>query len=246
MSHLSSFAKPLDALVVGANGGIGRAFIEALTMDDSVRTVHAWSRHPLAVDHSKLIPRILDIADEAQLQSAVEKIERLTLVIVATGILHRADGLSPEKSYKALNSAHMMESLHINVILPALVAKYTLPRLPRNERTVFCALSARVGSISDNRLGGWYSYRAGKAALNQIIKCLSIEMRRTHPDAVCIGLHPGTVDTGLSEPFQKSLAPDHALFTTAQSAGHLLQVIDQASPEESGSLFAWDGKIIPA
>ena len=139
----------------------------------------------------------------------------------------------------------MMESFYINTVLPALIAKHVMVKIPRNERAIFCALSARIGSISDNRFGGWYSYRAGKSALNQIIKCLSIEVRRTHSQTVCIGLHPGTVNTKLSLPFQKSMAPNHKLFSPAESANHLLTVMDHVKLENSGAVYAWDGTIIP-
>ena len=245
MRNLNSFANPIDALVVGAGGGLGHAFVDALAMDDGVRTVYAWSRQALHSRHDKIVSRIVDVGDENQVQARIAEMGRLNLIIVATGILHHGQGLSPEKSYKMLHPAHMAEIFQINAILPALVAKHTLACFPRNERAVFCALSARVGSISDNRLGGWYSYRAAKAALNQIIKCLSIELRRTHPDAVCLGLHPGTVATDLSKPFQKSLASGHKLFTPAQSANYLLNVIDKASPDDSGLLMAWDGECVP-
>jgi len=246
MSILSSFNTPIDALVVGANGGIGRAFIDKLLGDANVRRVHAWSRQTCPIEHEKLSPLIIDIGDETQLKSAADTLEKLDLVIVASGILHNDQGLFPEKSYKNIDPQNMAEGFLVNTIFPALVAKHTLPRLPRHGRSIFCALSARVGSISDNRLGGWYTYRAGKAALNQIIKCLSIELHRTHKEAVCIGLHPGTVNTALSEPFQKSLATGHKLFTPEKSALHLLSVINNVTIEQSGSLLAWNSDIIPA
>ena len=246
MFSLKSFESPIDALVVGAGGGLGEAFVKALLADECVCNVYAWSRRASSEEHAKLTWQTLDIGDETQIGDAAQAINRLTLVIVTTGILHNDEGLRPEKSYKSLNIAHMTESLRINVILPALVAKHTIPKMPRKERVVFGALSARVGSISDNRLGGWYSYRAGKAALNQIIKCLSIEIRRTHTEAVCIGLHPGTVNTGLSQPFQQSMASDHKLFTPEDAADNLLHVINRTVPSQSGLVFAWDGKIIPA
>ena len=244
--ELTAFKAPIDAVVVGANGGLGHSFVKSLCEDCGVRTVHAWSRHALDIAHDKVVSRTLDVGDETQLESAVREIDRLTLIIVATGFLHDENGLYPEKSYKSLDPSHMIESFRVNAILPALIAKYTLPLLPRNERALYCALSARVGSISDNRIGGWHSYRAGKAALNQIIKCLSIELRRTHKQAVCIGLHPGTVDTGLSRPFQKSLAPTHNLFTPGKAVANLLNVIDHASCVQSGSVLAWDCSVIPA
>ena len=245
MTGFSSFDEPIDALVVGANGGLGRAFVEALVRDELVRSVNAWSRGEVAFRHDKLSSGVIDIDDESQVASSASAIGRLSLVIVATGILHNHDGMFPEKSWKDIDPGQLAESFRINAILPALVAKHTLPCLPRRGKAAFCVLSARVGSISDNRLGGWYSYRAGKAALNQIVRCLSIELSRKRPDSVCIGLHPGTVDTGLSEPFHKSLRPASRLFSPDESVLHLLQVVDTATPELSGSLLAWDGSVIP-
>ncbi|MEM6499069.1 MAG: SDR family NAD(P)-dependent oxidoreductase [Pseudomonadota bacterium] len=244
MSLLAAFEEPVDALVVGANGGLGRAFVDALLAEVNVRTVHAWSRNQSESGDPRLKQATLDVGDEEQLKEAADQIERLSLIIVATGILHGPQGLFPEKSWRALAPEHMAENFRINAILPALVIKHVVPRIPRKERAVIGALSARVGSISDNRLGGWHSYRASKSALNQLIKCLSIELRRTHPEAICLALHPGTVDTGLSEPFQKSLVAGHRLFTPDESAAHLLRVMAGATTDQSGCLMAWDGELV--
>ena len=241
---LNSFEEPVDALVVGASGGIGGAFVEHLLADKRVKSVRAWSRSGLAKSHAKLQTRRLDVGNESELREASGEVDRLTLVIIATGILHGPDGMVPEKSWKSIDPVVMVESFRVNAILPTMILKHLIPRVPRKERALLCALSARVGSISDNRLGGWHSYRASKAALNQIIQSLSIELKRTHPEALCLGLHPGTVDTDLSAPFQKSLADAHQLFSPRQSAEHLLNVIDTAKPADSGGLIAWDGKKI--
>jgi NAD(P)-dependent dehydrogenase (short-subunit alcohol dehydrogenase family) len=166
------------------------------------------------------------------------------LVLVATGVLHEASGLTPEKSWRALDGAQLARYMQVNAIGPALLAKHFLPHFPRRGRAVFAALSARVGSISDNRLGGWYGYRASKAALNMLVRTLALELGRRAPEAVCVGLHPGTVDTGLSRPFQSAVA-EGRLFSPEQSAGYLLQVIDKLTPADSGKLFAWDGAEIP-
>jgi len=139
----------------------------------------------------------------------------------------------------------MKQVFAINTIGPALVAKHFLPLLDRNRRSVFAALSARVGSISDNRLGGWYGYRASKSALNMIIKTLAIELSRRNREAICIGLHPGTVDSRLSAPFQNNVAADK-LFAPDLAATQLLEVVDQVRSEQSGRLLAWNGLEIPA
>ena len=244
ISNLESFPDPVDALVVGANGGLGRAFVDALIQCGNVRTVHAWSRRASLHRGQKLASRIVDVDDEAQLKAAVGGIDRLSLVVVATGVLHNDNGLGPEKTWRSIEPGHMAETFRVNAILPLLIAKHTLPLFPRKERALFCCLSARVGSISDNRLGGWYSYRASKAALNQSIRCLSIELRRTHPQAICIGMHPGTVDTALSRPFHKTLSAAHRLFAPKEAVGHMLRVVDGVTPDDSGSILAWDGSLI--
>jgi len=138
----------------------------------------------------------------------------------------------------------MERSYRINAIGPALVAKHFLPLLTRERKAMFAALSARVGSIEDNQLGGWHAYRASKAALNMLLKTLSIELARQNPTAICVGLHPGTVDTRLSGPFQRGV-PEGKLFSPQKSARHLLNVLDTLSPEQSGQIFAWDGQRIP-
>jgi NAD(P)-dependent dehydrogenase (short-subunit alcohol dehydrogenase family) len=222
------------AVVIGASGGVGSALTTALRASDRFGEVHALSR-----------TTGLDLEDEASIAAAAAGIASgpaPALVLVATGVLH--SGFEPERSYRALDPNQMARDYRINTIGPALIAKHFLPLLPRDRRSIFAALSARVGSISDNRLGGWHSYRASKAALNMILRNLAIELARTHPQAVVAGLHPGTVDTGLSAPFQRGVKPGK-LFSPAQSAGYLLDVIDELQPTDSGGLFAWDGARIP-
>jgi NAD(P)-dependent dehydrogenase (short-subunit alcohol dehydrogenase family) len=185
----------------------------------------------------------IDLTDEESIDQAVAaatSAEPLDLVIVATGILHRRDGLRPEKSMGDLQPAAMADVFAINTIGPALVAKYCLPRMRRGHKTVFAAISARVGSISDNRLGGWMSYRASKAALNMIMKSLAVEQARRSPDSVVVTLHPGTVATRLSRPYSQNV-PGQQLFTADQSANYLLNVIDALHTRDSGGFFAWDG-----
>lgn len=188
----------------------------------------------------------LDLEDESSIAAAAGRIAQgpaPALILVATGVLHH--GETPERSFRAMTAEHLLRDYRVNTVGPALVAKHFLPLLPRDRRAVFAALSARVGSIGDNRLGGWHSYRASKAALNMIVRNLAIEMARSHPQAIVAGLHPGTVNTGLSEPFQRGVSPE-TLFTSAVSAGHLVGVLDGLSPADSGGVFAWDGARIPA
>ncbi|WP_426026828.1 SDR family NAD(P)-dependent oxidoreductase [Brevundimonas sp. TWP2-3-4b2] len=224
-----------SAVVIGASGGIGAAISGALQASGRYAMVHALSRAGTG----------FDLEDEASIAAAAARVADgpvPTLVFVATGVLHH--GFEPERGYRALTADHMLRDYRINTVGPALVAKHFLPLAPRDRRVVFAALSARVGSIGDNRLGGWHSYRASKAALNMVLRNLAVELGRTHPQAVVAGLHPGTVDTGLSAPFQKGVKPDK-LFTADYSADRLLAVIDGLAPADSGGVFAWDGQRIP-
>jgi NAD(P)-dependent dehydrogenase (short-subunit alcohol dehydrogenase family) len=167
----------------------------------------------------------------------------LDLVIVATGILHRGDEIQPEKTMREFDSHVLQEVFVVNAVGPALVAKHFLPKLRRGHKTVFAALSARVGSISDNRLGGWASYRASKAALNMLIRTLAIEQARVRPDAIVVALHPGTVDTRLSQPFTGRTEPGK-LFAPAESAARLLRVVEGLDQEQTGGFLAYDGTTI--
>ena len=241
VSTLSSFGSPVRAVVIGASGAIGGALVNMLAGCAQVDCVLAYSRTPRPHASSKVTPRHIDILDEASIATAFIGVERVDVAIVATGRLHAPGGIQPEKSWRSLNKATLMEGFAINAIGPALVAKHVLPLLPREGKAVFAALSARVGSISDNRLGGWYGYRASKAALNQLIRTLSIELARQRKDAICVGLHPGTVDSPLSRPFQSSV---ERLFTPMFAAERLLTVIEGLDVTQSGQLLAWDGSTI--
>jgi NAD(P)-dependent dehydrogenase (short-subunit alcohol dehydrogenase family) len=162
---------------------------------------------------------------------------------VATGLLHDGE-LQPEKSLSSINMESMLESFRINTVGPVLLAKHFLPLMRRDARTLFAALSARVGSISDNRLGGWASYRASKAALNMLLRTAAIEHKRRRPESIIAALHPGTVDTPLSSPFQRRV-PEGRLFTPTYSVERLLEVLNSLEPPDSGGFFAWDGQPIP-
>jgi len=219
------------AVVVGASGGIGSAL--AGQLEDQGTQVHRLSRGDL------------DLTDEVSIQTAASVLGEdgpLDLILVATGYLHTG-GEGPEKDWRHLSADELAHNFAINATGPALVAKHFLPLLPDGERGGFAVLSARVGSISDNRLGGWYSYRASKAALNMIIRTLSVELARKKPDAFCVTLHPGTVETNLSQPFRRNV-PEGKLFTPAYSAEKLLGVLSSLGPEQSGRCFDWAGEEI--
>lgn len=221
----------IPAVIIGATGGIGAALADAL--EQQGHSVRRLGRSTVPA---------LDLLDEGSIARAASGIgPGLRLVVDATGLLH--DGpLQPEKSLRQLDPAHLARSFAINATGPALLMKHFLPLLAREERAVFATLSARVGSIADNRLGGWISYRASKAALNQILRTAAIEMARTRPQAICVALHPGTVDTGLSNPFAKA---GLEVQTPAQSAARLLAVMASLTPAQTGFFLDHHGQPIP-
>ena len=225
-----------SAVVVGASGGIGAALAAALVEEESFDRVHCFARSARGAEH-------LDLEDEASIAAAAARLapDPPTLVVVATGLLHE-DGHSPEKAMRELDPGWLARQYAINAIGPAIVAKHFLPIMPaRGARAVFAVLSARVGSIGDNKLGGWYGYRAAKAALGQLIRTLAIEERRRNDRSIVVGLHPGTVDTALSKPFQGNVRADQ-LFTPDRAAVQLLDVIDGLKAPDSGKVFDWEGK----
>ncbi len=237
---------PRTACVFGASGGIGRALCEALPAGGT-EVIYAGSRGGIAPQGDPFRPFAFDLEDEASIAQAAEamRVDPPEWVIVASGVLTLPDGTGPERTYKRLDPAVMAQVFALNTIGPALIAKHMLPLMPRDRRFVFAALSARVGSISDNRLGGWHSYRASKAALNMLLKNFALEMARTHPEGVVVGLHPGTVDSALSQPFQTGLA--HGQLTApGQAADNLLGVLAGLTPDQSGRVFDFKGAEIPA
>ena len=227
------------AIVVGASGGIGGAFADALQKEGQFDDVIRMSRSNQATEQ-------LDITNEQSIIDAARSLQHRSiapsLIFVATGLLHN-EKQGPEKSLRELNSDWLIENYKVNAVGPALVAKHFLPLMPKDRVTKFAVISARVGSISDNRLGGWYGYRASKAALNMMIRNLSIEWSRINKRSIIVALHPGTVDTALSEPFQANV-PGGKLFDTERSALQLLDVLDELKPADSGKFFAWDGEEI--
>jgi NAD(P)-dependent dehydrogenase (short-subunit alcohol dehydrogenase family) len=224
------------AIVVGSTGGIGAALVARLRADPAFARVIGFAR---ATDPP------LDLADESTIERAARTIDDagldLRLVLVATGYLHGAPG-RPEKSWRDLDGRHLAHAFAVNALGPALVMKHLLPRLAPAGKAVFAVLSAKVGSIGDNRLGGWYGYRASKAALNQFVRTAAVELKRSRPEAACVALHPGTVDTTLSRPFGKSgldvRSPDDA-------AARLLDVVRRIGPEASGGFLDYRGDPLP-
>lgn len=237
----------MNVALFGATGGIGRAVLDTLVACPRVARIHAFSRTPLAAIAPKVVAGGVDISREESIAAAANVCRAsgsLHLVFVATGVLH-SESLQPEKTWRALSANALLESYAVNAVGPALIAKHFLELLAQREKSMFAAISARVGSIEDNRLGGWYGYRAAKAALHQIVRTCSIELARRNPTAICVALHPGTVNTALSKPFQGNVAAEK-LFSPSVSAAHLLRVIDGLESASSGRVFAWDGQSIPS
>ncbi len=234
----------LRVAIIGASGGIGRACVKHFAADRA-SIVYAFSRSLKNFDYSNVREFYLDLLEEDSVERAAYHCTlegTLDIVIVASGILHH-DDVMPEKSLKELSIINMEKIFAINTFGPALVAKHFLPILTRKKRVIFAALSARVGSITDNHLGGWYSYRASKAALNMLIKTASIEYSRQNRLGIVVGLHPGTVASELSAPFQKNVPPEK-LFSADYSVTNMMAVLEGLDPGDTGKVFAWDGKDI--
>lgn len=244
---MKSLPAGYHALVVGASGAIGAALVQALQADAACAVVHGWSRRG---------DPAVDLTDEASIVAATSALKAslaaapgassLRLVVCATGVL-QVDGHAPEKRLADLDPARLSQALAINAIGPALLIKHLHPLLPTAGRSLFGLLSARVGSIGDNRSGGWYGYRASKAALNMLVRSAAIEIARRRPQAVLVALHPGTVQSPLSAPvIGDGSGREHAAVTPQQAARHLLEVLDGMPTEgASGSFAAWDATSIP-
>jgi NAD(P)-dependent dehydrogenase (short-subunit alcohol dehydrogenase family) len=236
----SGWCQGASALVVGASGGIGSALINALRADGRWSLVMGLGRATEPGweigDEPRLAAAAATLAQRAEAQGAP-----LRLVISAVGGLH-GSGWKPEKSWHELDATRLQRAFEVNAIAPALLMKHFLPRLAPEGRAVMACLSARVGSIGDNRLGGWYGYRAAKAALNQLVHTAAIELRRKQPAALCVALHPGTVDTPLSAPFSRQAL---ALQTPAEAAARLLAVIEGLSEADNGGHFDHHGQPVP-
>ena len=221
-------SKPQHALVIGASGGIGRGIADSLRIEGV--SVTQLSRRDDG----------LDVTDEVSVKAALGRLTGpYELIVVATGALE-IDGAEPEKSLSALSASAMLDQYALNAIGPALILKHSARLLPKDRRAVFAALSARVGSIGDNRLGGWYSYRASKAALNQIIHTASIELARSHKNLICVALHPGTVATA----FTRKYLGRHSSVPAEEAAQNLLSVVAELDPAQTGGFFDWAGKPI--
>lgn len=219
----------MRVLVIGASGGIGAALVSEL---------RARGDEVLGLSRSG---DGLDVTEEASVARALGALEPgFDLVVVATGALV-IGGVGPEKSLRSVTAEGLAAQFAVNALGPALVMKHALRLLPRDRVSRLAVLSARVGSIGDNQLGGWYGYRAAKAALNQLVRTASIEARRTHPQSVFVALHPGTVETGLAPAHRAG----HPAVAPAVAGENLLRVLDGLGPEASGGFYDWKGEVVP-
>lgn len=235
----------MNVLIVGGNGGIGRALIEHLLADERVERLDATWRAstPPKIDDPRVHWHQVDPGLESSVAELAAGLPPLHRVIVAGGLLHDAKH-GPEKAIRRFDPDFFLDSLRANTLPALLLAKHLEPKLRHDQHSAFAVLSARVGSIGENHRGGWYSYRSSKAALNMALKTLAIEWRLRLPHCSVAALHPGTVDTALSAPFQ-SRVPEGKLFTPEYAAGKLLAVVDQLGPENSGQFWSWDGTELP-
>lgn len=229
------------SVVFGAGGAIGSALLTELAKRGH-RAI-GFTRQSQQLQNPQMIIHQVDYLDEQGIQAVLAAMGQIDHLIVATGMLHSKD-LMPEKAIAQLNKEHLASLFMANTIIPAMIIKHCLPFMVKNG-SLIGALSARVGSISDNRLGGWHAYRCSKAALNMLIKTIAIELARRDKQSVVVGLHPGTVDSHLSKPFQSNIPADQ-LFTPSFAARALLDVFLNLDHEASGRCFAWDGKEISA
>ena len=249
MNDLLGLTAPMTAIVVGARGGLGASFAQALSDSPGVTHVLTTSRdqdwcesEPLPSER-RVHADLTQERDLEHLAALIPEDAPLKLVLNCSGLLHAGE-VKPERTWRELDLEHMRRVFDVNALGVGLLVKHLVPCMPRRERALFVSISARVGSIGDNRLGGWYSYRASKAAQNMLIKTASVEAARSHPELIIAALHPGTVDTELSKPFTRRLGPDR-LFSPDVSRAHLTEVMRDLTTNDSGGLFAWDGEPIP-
>ena len=234
----------MNIVIAGGSGGIGSAFVEALATRPRVKKIIATcNRHPSSLHHQKVSWHPLDLTDEDAIRDWAGQLDEIDWLINAAGILHtRAHG--PEKSIRQIDPAFFLENMRINALPALLLAKHLHDKFQHGRPAVYATVSAKVGSIEDNRLGGWISYRSSKAALNMSIKTLAIEWRRTLPNVAVVALHPGTTDTALSKPFQRHV-PHGQLFTPEYSVSCMLDVLEYLKPAHSGEFLAFDGERLP-
>jgi NAD(P)-dependent dehydrogenase (short-subunit alcohol dehydrogenase family) len=235
---------PKHIIVVGGNGGIGRAMVDELLQTFPAATVYTTHyRNNVTRQHDRIKWQKLDVRDSKQIETWSNTFSRVDWIINCAGYLHGEMG-GPEKSISSIEADFLIENIKVNTLPTLELAQYFKQSLRQSRAPVLATVSARVGSIGDNRLGGWYSYRISKAALNMALKTLSIEWKHSHPKGCVAALHPGTNDTNLSQPFQANVPPKQ-LFNPSYTASKFVELLSQLNPSQTGKFWAWDGENIP-
>jgi len=235
-----------NVAIFGSSGAIGNAFVNHCLTLSSIEKLYCFSRSTQSFSNSKITHLTFDYEDESTLIAAQESIDpaiTFDLIIIATGALHVGE-IMPEKSIRSYNASNAHLFYLLNTIGPGLVYKHFWQRLSKQNKSIIATLCARIGSIEDNKLGGWYSYRASKAATAMMVKSMSIELSRRNQHAICVALHPGTVESNLSDPFHKNINPA-SIITPDVSVNFLMQTLENLQSDDSGFQFAYDGKRIP-
>lgn len=245
INYLDFLKRCKHVAIVGSSGSIGNQFLTIFSNSEFTENVYSLSRTPIISSHSKIKHMSIDYSDENSIITAKESIiNELDLIIICTGALH-SKAYFPEKALTEYTTEKAQFFYLTNTIGPSLIMKHLWPLLSKKSLSICASICARIGSIEDNKLGGWYSYRASKAALMMMIKSLSIEIKRRNKNAICVGLHPGTVDSHLSKPFQKHIKAEK-LFSPEQSVDYLLTTFSQLNHNDTGYQFSYDGTRIPA
>ena len=235
-----------NVAIFGASGAIGSTFVDVFSSIDSIENIYAFSRSNASFSSQKVVNTTFDYLDESTLINAKDSLSSsvaFDLILITTGMLH-SNNIMPEKSLSEFDSEKAQSYFLQNTIGPGLVFKHFGSLLNKQSPSIIAALCARIGSIGDNRLGGWYSYRASKAALMMMIKSASIELKRKNSNAICVGLHPGTVDSKLSQPFHKHIKQS-MIITPEDSVSQLIQTLSSITLQDTGLQFAYDGEQIP-
>lgn len=235
---------PKIIIVIGGNGGIGQAMVNGLLEQFPEAIIHTThNKNEISHQHDRVIWQRLDIRDATQIEAWSKTFSQVDWIINCAGFLHGEMG-GPEKSISSVDPEFLIENIKVNTLPTLALAKHFKQALRKSAAPILATVSARVGSISDNRLGGWYSYRISKAALNMALKTLSIEWKHSHPKGCVVALHPGTNDTKLSQPFQANV-PAKQLFEPSYTASMFVELLSQLDPSQSGKFLAWDGEVLP-
>ena len=228
--------------IIGASGGIGSTISRQIRAMERENTIIEIVRQKAKKNQFEM-----DMLDEHSVAQCAEEIKKqygsLDVVLNTTGLLHTSNN-SPERTYREINLDYLQEIFQVNTFIPFLVCKYFAPLLTKESASIIAFMSARLGSMSDNRLGGWYSYRSSKTALNMLIKTLSIELSYSNKNAICVGLHPGTVDTQLSSPFTQKIK-NSRVFTKEEAAEYLIKALNNIDHNDTGNIIDWRGETVP-